>query len=360
VRITYLELSRLPEFGGSAPLAGARAGEYLARHLLLRAGGRDCAVSEPARPLAAASGWSVTEWRLACPAADALEIESRVLRAVAPSHLHFARVRGADGTIRERVLSFRDPDWELSTDADAGAPAGTSLSGYVRIGIEHILSGADHLAFLFALILLAASLGEVTMLVTGFTVAHSVTLGAAALGVLRPDVGAVEALIGFSVALVAIENAWLLAGRGGWVPAVLVAMLGMLALLAARGVGSLSALTLMGLALFSFCHFALLQRVERPARLRAAIAFAFGLVHGFGFAGVLAELALPRGRLVPALFGFNAGVEIGQLAVVALIWPTLRLVSRLREGHAELRVAEVGSAAVCGLGVFWFVSRAFS
>ncbi len=125
---------------------------------------------------------------------------------------------------------------------------------------------------------------------------------------------------------------------------------------AAFGVGVLSTLTCLGVALFTLCHFELLARSSRPARLRVAIAFAFGLVHGFGFAGVLDELALPRERLLPALFGFNVGVELGQLAIVALAWPLLRALARARVGPLA---SELASAAVCGLGAFWFVTRAF-
>jgi hypothetical protein len=93
--------------------------------------------------------------------------------------------------------------------------------------------------------------------------------------------------------------------------------------------------------------------------LRFAIAFCFGLVHGFGFAGVLAEVALPQGRLLPALLGFNLGVEIGQLAIVALVWPLLVLLARIQAGRWHRPVLEVGTAVVCGLGVFWWVERAF-
>jgi hypothetical protein len=101
----------------------------------------------------------------------------------------------------------------------------------------------------------------------------------------------------------------------------------------------------------------LLSRVSQPARLRVGVAFAFGLIHGFGFAGVLNELALPPGRLVLALGGFNLGVELGQLGVIALAWPLVRAAERAGLGRP---VAEVGSSALCGLGVFWLVVRAFA
>jgi hypothetical protein len=190
-------------------------------------------------------------------------------------------------------------------------------------------------------------------------VAHSVTLAVAVLGWVRPEPAAVEALIGFSIALVAAENAWLLSGRDRWLPPLAGAGLLAATAAAAAGAGTVPAVTLAGVTLFTLCHFALLRRSARPARLRAAVAFAFGLIHGFGFAGVLAELELPRSRLAPALFGFNAGVELGQLVVVALLWPALRGLERLGQGGLHRAVAEAGSAALCGLGLFWFVARTF-
>jgi hypothetical protein len=262
--------------------------------------------------------------------------------------------------VRERVLTEAEPVWALETERGAGpaAPTGTTLLGYVALGVVHIATGWDHLAFLLALLLLARRLREVAVLVTAFTAAHSVTLGLAVLGLVRPNGAAIEALIGYSIALVAAENVWLLAGGGVAVPAAVALGTASFAAAAMLGFGSIGPLVLGGLALFASCHFALLARVARPARLRAAVAFVFGLVHGFGFAGVLAEMDLPTARLAPALFGFNVGVELGQLAAVALVWPVLAAVARASPMRWGPRVAEAGSAAICGLGLFWFLTRA--
>ncbi len=358
VRIPRLELTRLQLDPVADPTARASVGQLLADSIRLEGDGIPCPPT--AEPLArgAPEGWVVYAWRVRCPSPGALVLSSSLLLDVAPSHLHFARVSdpGSEGVL-ERVLSEAEPSWALRPAA-AESAVGTSFTAYLALGVEHILSGWDHLAFLLALLLLATTAREVVALVTAFTVAHSVTLGLAVLGVLRPEATAVEALIGFSIALVAAENGWLLGGRGRAVPVLLT--LGLLAMAAASwaGLGSVSALTLAGLALFSAAHFGLL-RGAGPSALRAAVAFAFGLVHGFGFAGVLAELELPASRLVPALFGFNLGVELGQLGVVALVWPGLLLLGRIAQGRWRRPVAEVGSAAVCGLGVFWFVFRTF-
>ena len=359
LRIPLLELSRLGldpvlDVGSDGPAA-----RYLAAHLRLFAGGSVC---PPTSPLAqtAPKGWVHLRWRVDCASSGPRTLESHVLFAEAPSHMHFARVSEPGGATLERVLIEGERQWRLAgLDAgdDSAAARGTPLSGYLAIGVEHILSGWDHLAFVVALLLLAGGLLEVASLVTAFTVAHSITLGLAVLGVVHPERQAVEALIGFSIALVATENAWLLGGRGRLVPWIVTISLLVLSALAAWGVGGVSSPTLLGLALFSVCHFALLDRVERPARLRAAVAFAFGLVHGFGFAGVLAEMALPNDRLVPALFGFNVGVEVGQLAVVVLVWPILRALERSSPERWHRGVAEAGSAAVLSLGLYWFLVR---
>lgn len=363
VRIPRLELTRLAIDPVLDPSTQQTLSGLLADRIHLSSRGQPCTASVDPAPVAAPEGWVVYEWPLKCPDAGAPTITSTLLLDVAPSHLHFVRVELPDGSVREAVLSEAQTSWslgELDAAANTGEASGTGVGGYVMLGIEHIATGYDHIAFVLALLLLAASLREVAGLVTGFTVGHSLTLALAVLGVVRPEPAAIEALIGFSIALVAAENSWLLGGRPRAVPWVVVIGLAALAGLALAGHGAVAASTLLGLALFSWCHFGLLDRVSRPARVRAAVAFAFGLIHGFGFAGVLAEMDLPTHSLVAALFGFNIGVEAGQLVVVAMIWPLLRALARTRDGIWHDRVAEIGSAAICGLGLFWFLTRTFS
>ncbi len=363
VRMTALDLSRLAPALGQAGSADPVA-SYLVEHLRLLAGDQPCRLTGPASARNASAGWVVYEWQLRCPTTGRRQIVSDLLVEANPAHIHFARLRLPDGRVVERVLAGGRQASELPAVAGssasptvAGEAVGTPLLGYVRLGVEHISSGWDHLAFVLALLLLARTLGEVATLVTAFTIAHSVTLGLAVLGAVRPEAGAVEALIGFSIALVAAENSWLLAGRDRWIPAGVIALLAVVAWMAGRDPAALTPLALLGLGVFSLCHFALLDRAARPGLLRAAIAFAFGLVHGFGFAGVLAEMELPRQRTIAALLGFNLGVEAGQLGVVALIWPMLRAVSRFGGERCERWGAELGSAAISGLGLFWFVTR---
>lgn len=372
LRLKLLELSRLgpqalppgslPETGpAGSPDLPARAFPH---ELLLLAEGRPCTPDPIATRRPDAKGWVRYEWRVHCPATpERLSIHSQLLLAVAPSHMHFARARfaGVSEHVREQVLTEASPEFVLREPGNASpeSAVGSRFVDYFRLGIEHILSGWDHLAFVFGLLLLAARLGEVARLVTGFTLAHSLTLALAVLELVEPRAAAVEAVIAFSVALVAIEKGWLLAGRPKAVPLIVLGGLIALAILSLAGVATLPLLSIVGLVVFTGCYFALIAQSE-SGWLRVCLTFAFGLVHGFGFAGILVEMSLPADRLVPALLGFNLGVEAGQIGVVLLLWPLLWLGQRaVGPRHASL-AASLSAAALCGLGLYWLAERAFA
>lgn len=357
-RLAPLDVSRLPWAAAAGPDFDTRLGLYLADRLTASVDGAPCPVSRPPRRMAAGADRIVFDWEVTCPPGGGLQIRSDVLHEEAPSHLHFARLRLADGAGLEHVLSAAEPTWTVPAER-GGAPLADSFLAIVVLGVEHILTGYDHLVFLLGLILLGGRLGDVVRIVTGFTIAHSLTLALAVLGVARPPSGAIEALIGLSIALVAAENLWLSGGRSRAVRRGIAATLLALAALAAAGRGGVPALTLLGLALFTACYFALLASADRPAPLRAAVAFVFGLIHGFGFAGVLLEAELPSERLASTLFGFNLGVELGQVACVLLLWPLLQWLWRRADGRWQRPTIDYGSFAILAIGVFWFVERSF-
>ncbi len=359
-RIPQLELTRLPWGVVSPPTLVEPLGNYLVGALRFEVDGVACPLVAGPRALASPPERALIEWELQCPSTDgARSITTDVLREVAPSHLHFARLRGADG-MTERVLTAAERSWDLANPDSSGASGaiGSSLTSYLVVGVEHIATGYDHLVFLLGLLLLARRIRDVITIATGFTVAHSLTLGLAAMGRVQPDGAAIESLIGLSIALVAAENAWLLSGKRRIVPLVVTGVLGVMAAFALAGWGRIPPVALLGLALFSACYFALLHHLGAPLRLRTGIAFCFGLIHGFGFAGVLMEMALPQERMVLALLGFNLGVELGQVVIICAVWPLLALLLRWREA-AHRSFVEWGTAVVCGLGVFWMVTRAY-
>jgi hypothetical protein len=357
-RIAALDVSRLPWAATPGAETDRRLGAYLSERLTLRADGAPCPITGGPTRLATPPEQVSFTWEVTCPSPRELQLRTDLLLDITPTHLHFARVRLADHPSLERVLSDAERTWTIG-DASAPTMVGDSFLDFLMLGVQHILTGYDHLVFLIGLLLLGGTLRDLLRIVTGFTVAHSLTLALAVFGILRPAAAPIEALIGLSIALIATENLWLAGGRRRGVRWSIVALLLLLGVAALRGRGSVPALTLVGLAVFAGCYFALLARVEHPAPLRAAVAFVFGLVHGFGFAGVLLTAELPRERLARALFGFNTGVELGQVVVVIALWPLLQIISRERDGAVHRLIIEYGSAAILAIGVFWFVTRSY-
>jgi len=372
VRMKLLELSRLgPEAlpPGSIPQLRSTQerdfpADFLPRDLILIADGKVCAPESQAERRPDDVGWARYQWRIQCPQETrALAIQSRILLDVAPSHIHFARVRFRNDPerVREQILTEASPSFSVRENAGQEQPGsnhlpGSRFSDYLELGVRHILSGWDHLAFVFGLLLLAGRLGEVARLITGFTIAHSLTLALAVQGLVQPRAAAVEAVIAFSVAIVAIERGWIDHGRHRALPIAILLGLVVLGIAVQLGWASLPLVTIAGLLLFTACYFSIAAASKNPW-LRVSLTFAFGLVHGFGFAGILVEMSLPTDRLVPALLGFNVGVEIGQIGIVLILWPLLTLLTRLFSERATRIAASLTTASLCGLGIYWLVVR---
>jgi hypothetical protein len=341
--------------GGGADRA---LGSHLAASMELRRGEHPCRPDAPVRQLRSGVAHLRFEASWLCPAGgEPVMLRVDTLLDVAPSHVHFARLAtSAGGQPIERVYTTGRRQHALTGDPRE-APA-VGFGAWVRLGIGHILGGPDHLAFLLGLLLLARDARSILLLVTGFTVGHSITLALSSLGVLRADAATIEALIGWSVALVAIES--LLVGQRDrrWAAVAIAALLlSMLALGWAFERGP-APILLVGLALFSVCFLALAGQPREARRLRPGLTVLFGLVHGFGFATVLTEVGLSRERLLPALLGFNVGVELGQLAVVALLLGLGGLAAR-RFGRRPW-VGALLSSALCGVGLYWFLTRSLT
>jgi len=199
-----------------------------------------------------------------------------------------------------------------SEERDVGAPPTVRqvLGTFVKLGVHHVLSGIDHVMFVLALLLAAAlaargrtlraGLGRMATIVTGFTLGHSITLIAAGLGVIRVDPRITESIIALSIVVVAVENV-----------------------------------------------------LRDEIRWRVVTATLFGLVHGFGFASVLAETELPRRGTVAALLSFNVGIELAQLGIVLLVFPPLALAARrLWYERLVMRPSSILIAALAGIWLF--------
>ncbi len=367
VRVPWAALQKvLPEVAGVVPEAlGFRTDvlavvdDYLIEHVRMRTEAGPCVVRGAVAPVSSADPTHFgRRFRLACdPGRPVIEVD--LFLEADPSHLHLARVRTPDGLELDRVIVLSQTEWIPGGEGHEGEGA-SSVLDYLKLGVEHIAGGIDHLVFVLALLLTGTGIAQLATVVTGFTVAHSLTLALGVLGWVTPLPAAVEALIGFSIVVVALENFGMTFGRRSRrrLTLVLAGLVAFACLGAAFGQVGLPLPALAGVGLFSLCYLGLSERVARVERLRWLAALAFGLIHGFGFAGVLAETGLPPENVLPALLGFNLGVEVGQLVVVVVGWVLLR---PLLLGPAPRRLATIqwGSAPVLAAGLYWFLSRAW-
>jgi hypothetical protein len=349
------EVARLPANGPEG--WSERLAEHLGARLHAWAGDRSCDPIGSPRALDASPGSARAELQLHCATSPDLKIGVDAFFDAVPSHVHFARVRAAGAPAAEYLLTAGARVAAGRVDESSRTRGGTTLPGYLRLGVEHIAGGFDHLAFLVGLLLLCAGIREIVWVATGFTLGHSLTLGLAVLGWVRPEARLVEALIGLTIALVAAESA---AQRTGGARAIASALAGGLvlwALHAGRRGDAQGALVFSGLALFAPCYLLLCQAPERARSLRPALTFAFGSIHGFGFASQLLAIGVPEDRVVPALLGFNAGVELGQVAVLAILWGASAWIATRWRAFPRALAADGVTAALCALGLFWFASR---
>jgi hydrogenase/urease accessory protein HupE len=239
-----------------------------------------------------------------------LEVQSKLIHSLPPGHRQYLQVQDFGGrTLTERLLSAA-ADRTIAQltvgNADVAAPETVgSFADFLLLGVKHILTGYDHLLFLLGLLVVTWSLASSLRIITCFTIAHSITLALATFGLVQIPSRIVEPLIAASIVYVGVENLL----RGG------------------------------------------------DPRGRRLLTFAFGLIHGFGFASVLREMGVGSrvGGVALPLFSFNLGVELGQIIIAAAALP---IIWKLRAApFFTARWAPACSGVVVVLGGFWFVQR---
>lgn len=259
-----------------------------------------------------------------------------------PIHQTFVNIYEDDALMLQLILDANHQQSEYYAGSMQGRWA--VVRTFVASGIEHILIGPDHILFLIGLLLLGGTLSRLALIVTSFTVGHSITLSLAALDVLAPSPRFIEPLIALTIVVVGADNLLVLRTQD-------------------KASGPSSALgsakdSAPSAALGSAKDSAPSVALGSATDLRPWLAIAFGLIHGFGFAYVLKQFGLPRAALGWSLFAFNLGVEFGQLLIVGGAALALTLVRR-SSARASREVAWFGSIAVILAGGYWFIERVF-
>ncbi len=296
-------LAALPglEAERAATRPSAALAAWIGRGLVIRVPAGACLGHLVAASVTEGDGIEVTAVYRCPAAATSFSLRLDLLGELSLGHRHLLTASRAATSVRS-VLYEAEPEVAfapVSRHADAPRGVGAAM---LRLGVAHILGGYDHLLFLLAVVLVGGSLRAILGVVTAFTLAHSVTLAVAASGLWTPRPTLVEPAIALSIAYVGIENC-----------------------------------------------------VAPDLRRRWRLTFLFGLVHGFGFAGALREVALSAAELPLALAAFNVGVEAGQLVVLALVLPLVSwLGARAWFARGGFQAANVAIAAA---GLWWFVER---
>ena len=253
-----------------------------------------------------AAGMVTERWRITVP--GGLDSHTIQFPGLAESRIDvLVRLAGADGTVQlDRILAS-DPIFVVKTTPGAAEVART----YIMLGIEHILIGFDHLCFVLALLMIVGFNRRLIWTVSAFTLAHSITLSLATLGVIHVPGPPVEAIIALSIVFVSSEIVQKQRGR--------------------EGLAS-----------------------TKPW----LVAFIFGLLHGLGFAGALDQIGLPANAIPLALLFFNIGVEIGQLLFIGGVVALTRLAKRVANDRFDLaRLSEVPAYLIGGVASYWVIER---
>jgi len=261
------------------------------------------AASPPARSATPAE--RVERWMLQCPAP--LVGRSLAIEGLAENDINaLLQLNLRDGRRVRAILTAEQTSYQVP----ARESAADVFVSYVELGVEHLLTGADHLLFVAGLVLLLGARRRLLVGVTAFTAGHSVTLALSALDLLHVPQPIAELAIAGSIVVLGLE------------------------LSLRRSTGRVGALE------------------RRPALLPLA----FGLMHGLGFAGALRSVGLPSTEIPLALFSFNVGIELGQLAAIALVLPVVVIVSRI-SARAPGWLAELPATAIGGVGMLWCIER---
>ena len=355
--VPELEAKRLSESGKDVPPV-ADLGKYLGSKLSVSADGQDCPVTENAQVLSAVTGFFRLEFAYECPSEKNMVLRTDAFYDLVPTHTNFAQIQNSKGDFFEEILNSDNHVVDLNGPGGEGDLASAGFLKYIEMGIMHIFTGIDHMSFMLGLVLISRNLRDLLIVITGFTIGHSVTLALAVTGILRPDGQYIDALVAFTIAMIGAENIGDSTHKPMWVA---LSTGGILLLMAVGrwldfGV-TLPVMLLVGGGIFGASYLMLTGHARDAARIRLVMTLVFGLIHGFGFAANLLQMRLPKERLAELLVGFNVGVEIGQVTVVLVAIGFARILMKIRLAIPRPLFTDMASCFLVAEGLYWFVTR---
>ena len=329
---------------------------YLNDHVHVYSADIKCKSSNDISELSSDEGYLRYELAFLCPSNENIRIINNALFNVIQSHIHIARIYKENKLFIEKALFFNDQSLKLS-EKETELSFFSSFKNFFYSGLNHILGGYDHLLFILGLLIIVTNLNRLILVITGFTIGHSITLFLSLVNVVQVNASIVESLIGFTIMFVGLE--YFYKHNNGKLLSIgyLVLLLPMLFILSFFTNIQFSGLLMMGLFLFSLGYFFLKENLKNSDNLLILITIVFGLIHGFGFGGFLLNTEINSGNILSGLLGFNLGVEFGQILFVLGVLLIFQLVIFIRLKIIINLFKDTSFALLICFGLYFFIQR---
>ncbi len=329
---------------------------YLSQHLKVTSEGKNCSLIDEIKELDSQEGSLNLSLNFECPSNKEIIIINNALFNLVQSHIHIARIYIDNNLYTEKALFFNDQSIDLNEEKENNSFS-NSFSKFFSLGLDHILSGYDHLLFILGLLLLVTNLKRLLLVITGFTIGHSLTLSLSVINIIQVKSSLVEALIGYTIMFVGLEYLYK-ENNDHRVSMIFITTLSLLLLIFGNLINpNFPYFLILGILLFSLGYFYLLKNLNSENNLLSIITIIFGLIHGFGFGGFLLSSKISSENIFSGLLGFNLGVEVGQIIFVLLILLIYKLLMILKITKIIEVMKNLSFFAVVFFGFFFFIQR---
>ena len=329
---------------------------YLSQHLKVTSEGKNCSLVDEIKELNSQEGSLNLSLNFECPSNKEIKIINNALFNLVQSHIHIARIYIDNNLYTEKALFFNDQSIDLNEEKENNSFS-NSFYKFFSLGLDHILSGYDHLLFILGLLLLVTNLKRLLLVITGFTIGHSLTLSLSVINIIQVKSSLVEALIGYTIMFVGLEYLYK-ENNDHRVSMIFITTLSLLLLIFGNLINpNFPYFLILGILLFSLGYFYLLKNLNSENNLLSIITIIFGLIHGFGFGGFLLGSKISSENIFSGLLGFNLGVEVGQIIFVLLILLVYKLLMTLKITKIIEVMKNLSFFAVVFFGFFFFIQR---
>ena len=329
---------------------------YLSQHLKVTSEGKSCSLVDEIKELNSQEGSLNLSLNFECPSNKEIKIINNALFNLVQSHIHIARIYIDNNLYTEKALFFNDQSIDLNEEKENNSFS-NSFYKFFSLGLDHILSGYDHLLFILGLLLLVTNLKRLLLVITGFTIGHSLTLSLSVINIIQVKSSLVEALIGYTIMFVGLEYLYK-ENNDHRVSMIFITTLSLLLLIFGNLINpNFPYFLILGILLFSLGYFYLLKNLNSENNLLSIITIIFGLIHGFGFGGFLLGSKISSENIFSGLLGFNLGVEVGQIIFVLLILLIYKLLMTLKITKIIEIMKNLSFFAVVFFGFFFFIQR---